>query len=126
MKSCPGCAEYNHGQGTKACLKCKKYADIQRASFKRKAVRIMPVPQVILEAIPDPETEMNPIDEAADYIFAHVNRLPIREAIVILAHYKGGITDDLIAAELGLSRRRVRQIRAAGVAALREIFGGGN
>ena len=126
MKSCPACQHYNHGQGTKACLKCKRYADVQKASFRRSAVRIMPVPQVILEAIPDPETEQSPTDEVADFILNYVNRLPIREAIVILAYYKGGITEEGIASELGISRRRVREIRAAGIAALRAVLGTGD
>ena len=109
MIACSKCPEWNRGEGTKQCLRCKRYRDIQRASVRRHTIRIEPVPQTVLEAIPEFDGGVDL--DAAEIILQHVNALPIRTAIVIHAYYKLGATDREIASQLQISKSSASEIR---------------
>lgn len=122
--ACSKCGDWNRGEGTKACLKCKRYREIQRLSVRRHTIRIEPVPQSILEAIPELDEGVDM--EATDFILQHVNALPVRTAIVIHAYYKLGATDREIASQLQISKSNASEIRRKGIAALQAILKGEN
>ncbi|MFA5379977.1 MAG: helix-turn-helix domain-containing protein [Dehalococcoidia bacterium] len=123
MKSCPACQHYNHGQGEKACLQCKRYADIQRASFKRHSIKIVPIPQNLLESIPNQEAD--DMSDTLDFIMSKANDLPLRQTLVLFAYLKRH-PDSEVGEAFGITERQVQRIRAAGVAALRAVLGAGN
>lgn len=125
MVKCPSCPHYHGGRGDKSCLQCKRYADVQRASVKRRQIPIVPIPQILLEALPAHEGE-NMTEDAVDYVLSQANALPLRTYIIMAAYYRARATDRDIAEALGISPRQVQRIRAAGVAALKAIIGAGN
>ena len=51
--NCSYCDNYNHGRGTKSCLRCKQYISILKASGKRKTIPIDTITDRILESVPD-------------------------------------------------------------------------
>ena len=109
--ACSKCQEYNRhgpGSGSKACLKCRRYRDMQRASVRRHTIRIEPVPQIVLEAIPDNRQEG--ID-AMETLARYLPQLPLRTCFILVASHVSRASDDEIAEELNLSRSRVGQIR---------------
>ena len=49
--NCHLCDQYNRGAGTKKCLKCPKYKDIQRLSIRRRTIKYEILPQTLLEQV---------------------------------------------------------------------------
>lgn len=91
MKRCPECISYNHGAGTRACLKCHKYADILKNSTRRNNVPISVVPQNILEAIEDESSGQ------ITTILKAIRSLPPQLSLIVAGIYICGLTHRQVA-----------------------------
>lgn len=76
--------------------------------------------------LPDPAAtcpaESAARDDTASSVQAALARLPSKQAFVVRRYHLDGVTLDEIAADLGVSRERARQIRVAGEKHLRADF----
>ena len=84
--NCSYCDNYNHGRGTKSCLRCKQYIGILKASGKRKTIPIDTITDRILESIPDntgvtleQALRQLPIELSTPLIQYHILRATTRE-----------------------------------------------
>lgn len=95
--NCARCDSYNRGLGTRACLICEKYKDIQKRSVRRKTIRWEVVPQVLLDAFPDEQQGSDVLDA--------VRNLPADLAIIVALRFYLDFRMGEIADKLKISRK---------------------
>ena len=117
--ACGNCTAYNKGAGSKACLTCNKYKEITQTYQDRDTIRIVSLPQMVLEAVGDSHHKSKGIEWAMKLI--DIECL----AVVLLRHY-GGRTIKEIAEGLKMSEATVSRRLAKGNEELKNILNEGN
>jgi DNA-directed RNA polymerase specialized sigma24 family protein len=111
IMDCSSCDHYNRGRGQKACLKCKKYKEIQLKSVKRESIRTEHLPQEIMDNIADPKTRT---------LMATLTTLPTQYAVPILMRAVLNMSLQEIAAYHGVTRGAIQQKIFKGVELIKE------
>ncbi len=97
--NCHLCDQFARGAGTKYCLKCPKYKDIQRLSVRRQTIKYEILPQALLEQVAEiPQSNkiidilrLMPADLAALIAMRYYAGLQIREVAGIVRLSPGAV-----------------------------------
>jgi RNA polymerase sigma factor (sigma-70 family) len=113
MQRCRKCREWNKGRGTRACLRCQVYKNVQLQSVKRPPIRLDVYPDEILESFPDEIDHRDFLD--------FFRLLPPLYSVILSARYLVGLTIDETADLLHLSPRSVSRACQRAVGKLRSL-----
>lgn len=112
--NCEMCECWNRGRGKPACLKCNKYHEIIIGSGKRHTIKIVPVPDNILESIPDESINKDTLQA--------IRSLPGDLAAIISLIYFAGMTHQQAADLLNVSRQSITRKHTLAIILLKEIM----
>lgn len=112
--NCENCENWNRGIGNSACLKCNKYHEIITGSGKRHTIKIIPVPDNILESIPDETINKDTLHA--------IRSLPNDLAAIISLIYFAGMTHKQVAEILHVSRQAITRKHTLAIILLKKII----
>ena len=95
---CSRCEHYNKGKGQPACLKCKRYKELQMKSVKRETIKTEHLPQAVIENIADPRTRS---------LMDIICQLPIQYAVPLMMRATLNMTIQEIANYHRISKQAV-------------------
>jgi len=109
FSACRDCPHYNRGAGSGKCLNCPRYKDVINGFPDRDTIRVVSVPQAIIEEVADSSTK--------DFsMLGFIRKLDLREGAVALLRYYGRYTIEEIAETLTISPSTVKRLSASSMA----------
>jgi len=100
MLKCQTYDQWNRGRGTRSCMQCQVYKDIQKQSVRRKTVRYDTYPETIMELFPMPESDPSGMVDM-------IRDLPADLGAVVIMKIYQSLSIDEIAEQIKISPRTV-------------------
>jgi len=112
FSACRDCPHYNRGAGSGKCLNCPRYKDVINGFPDRETIRVVSVPQAIIEEVADTATK--------DFsMIGFIRKLDVKEGAVALLRYYGRYTIEDMAEALSISPSTAKRLSTSAVTHLK-------